>query len=587
MNESLYAILGVQPTATLDAIRTAFRRKALAVHPDKGGTHDEFMKVKIAFETLMDMKHHDEEGDIASAAAVAAMTHSQLVPEDQGGCPSAKGSRKRPRSSCEQQQRASHPTTTARVLPGQKCNNIRTSRRKRQSNFDSFDLGRVNSNRQKSMMQNRFQSAYFSRRLCNLLRQLGSEKRRAVILERFSELQRLALEQWMVTYVGQRIPKSKRQRLTETRSACLIERSVLNIYKAKCVVHQDLAESQGACLNQRSALDIRKANCVAYHEVNKLQRAKNTRGCEPLADDDLIKMFRNTDGQSESLSRGRAQTRGIASGIKNGQTWYCASVTLGMIEIMARKVRNLSLAIEFLVVVTDIKQRVIEGLKKGLDCKLFEVFFQEVLSAVLRDHSLDAESDLGLRFSIHVPTKRWIGRNLRTPCFRAAKLPWGLQAVRKFSDARGRVFRGRVCALSCNIKEHQNTWKNIRAVYLHFLSELGCSERIAASRLDAMEKAHWPKQQREIEQWNCHAMAREEKNQRLVERAQCRMEMRERRAMAKADASSRRAVQLASETIYNMVVSEDQTLQSIDYWLARWDRHASRKARMGWRAGKN
>ena len=51
---TLYAILGVSPNASLQELRTAFKRNALAVHPDKGGTKEAFQCLLVAFETLAD-----------------------------------------------------------------------------------------------------------------------------------------------------------------------------------------------------------------------------------------------------------------------------------------------------------------------------------------------------------------------------------------------------------------------------------------------------------------------------------------------------------------------------------------------------
>lgn len=54
MND-FYAILGVSPDATADAVRGAYRRKANLLHPDKNSSPDapaRFRDVRSAFETL-------------------------------------------------------------------------------------------------------------------------------------------------------------------------------------------------------------------------------------------------------------------------------------------------------------------------------------------------------------------------------------------------------------------------------------------------------------------------------------------------------------------------------------------------------
>ena len=50
----LYEVLNVTATATLAELRPAFKRAALAAHPDKGGNKEAFHTVMVAFEISMD-----------------------------------------------------------------------------------------------------------------------------------------------------------------------------------------------------------------------------------------------------------------------------------------------------------------------------------------------------------------------------------------------------------------------------------------------------------------------------------------------------------------------------------------------------
>jgi len=51
-----YDVLGVLRTASAAEIHAAYRRRALATHPDKGGDPKDFHRVKIAFEELSDLE---------------------------------------------------------------------------------------------------------------------------------------------------------------------------------------------------------------------------------------------------------------------------------------------------------------------------------------------------------------------------------------------------------------------------------------------------------------------------------------------------------------------------------------------------
>ena len=47
-----YEVLGVLPGASQEVIRAAYKRRALEVHPDRGGSDEAFRKVQDAYEQL-------------------------------------------------------------------------------------------------------------------------------------------------------------------------------------------------------------------------------------------------------------------------------------------------------------------------------------------------------------------------------------------------------------------------------------------------------------------------------------------------------------------------------------------------------
>lgn len=53
INSYLYDLLGVDPDASEEDIKKAFRRKSFHLHPDKGGDAAEFNKVSFAYKVLI------------------------------------------------------------------------------------------------------------------------------------------------------------------------------------------------------------------------------------------------------------------------------------------------------------------------------------------------------------------------------------------------------------------------------------------------------------------------------------------------------------------------------------------------------
>ena len=76
MDGDHYHVLGVDASATPDAVQKAFRRKAKECHPDRGGSHDRMVAVNLAWEVLSDpdrRRRYDEvRAGTADPAAQAA-----------------------------------------------------------------------------------------------------------------------------------------------------------------------------------------------------------------------------------------------------------------------------------------------------------------------------------------------------------------------------------------------------------------------------------------------------------------------------------------------------------------------------------
>ena len=53
-NSKYYEILGVDKKATMEEIKKAYRKKAIKMHPDKGGDQEEFQKLQQAYDVLFD-----------------------------------------------------------------------------------------------------------------------------------------------------------------------------------------------------------------------------------------------------------------------------------------------------------------------------------------------------------------------------------------------------------------------------------------------------------------------------------------------------------------------------------------------------
>jgi DnaJ-class molecular chaperone len=60
-NNELYKVLGLKPNASIDEIKEAYKKLAIKTHPDKnGGSKEEFIKIKDAYDKLIEKKNKEE-----------------------------------------------------------------------------------------------------------------------------------------------------------------------------------------------------------------------------------------------------------------------------------------------------------------------------------------------------------------------------------------------------------------------------------------------------------------------------------------------------------------------------------------------
>lgn len=147
--QSLYDVLLVDPTATLDDIKLAFKKRALQVHPDKGGSKEAFHLVYHALEVLADPVSRQKYDMARTSGKKCALPKRQAKEK-----PQAKAKPAAPKRS--------PPTSGETSAPAERSENS------------------------------------ILRKVRDLLKELPRDVRNEVISKHFSQKQRLLLEKWMV-----------------------------------------------------------------------------------------------------------------------------------------------------------------------------------------------------------------------------------------------------------------------------------------------------------------------------------------------------------------------------------------------------
>ena len=163
---SFYDVLQVDQNASLDEIKVAFKRRALQVHPDKGGSKEEFHLVYQALETLADPKARKTYDSTEKTKPTGTKTT--------GRSPFTTGVR--------------HERTKA---PG-KAQAKKDTPRSRQTSGPS-KMGQSGGPSDSSELQTKILI-----KIHGLLKDLPRDVRSIVLSHEFSQQQRLILEKWMV-----------------------------------------------------------------------------------------------------------------------------------------------------------------------------------------------------------------------------------------------------------------------------------------------------------------------------------------------------------------------------------------------------
>ena len=179
---SLYDVLLVDQNATLDEIKLAFKRRALQVHPDKGGSKEEFHLVYQALETL---------GDPA-----ARQKYDQNLATSMTGPPHASHASHPKEKKRKRGGKHAHPATSHKAKP--------QAKQKMPPNKSTTSAGKAPSKPPATAMPAEPQSKQTKllMKIRDLLKGLPREVRNDVITNQFSQKQRVLLEKFMVDSAG-------------------------------------------------------------------------------------------------------------------------------------------------------------------------------------------------------------------------------------------------------------------------------------------------------------------------------------------------------------------------------------------------
>jgi hypothetical protein len=497
----LYDVLLVNQNATLDEIKLAFKKRALQVHPDKGGSKDAFHLVYQALEILADPEARQKYDQ--SLSRVNRRSEVDLQQTSPAGKKKTSKKRTQPsgqRETCPQPKRPTEP--------------------KKKPTADAGSTG----NEPEANQPPQSKQTKLVKRIRDLLKQLPRDLRNDAITKHFSQKQRLILEKWMVDTLS---ASQEGETVVTTNQAARV-RDIPTIESPNGLLYH------GSChtpfLPSVPSLPSLPAVSNSYRPNMSRMSRKKTAECKMKDSKDPNAKMRRTTGS------GYLKKQGVS---------YAAGLCFDAIDIYT-KTCDLQTSLEYLLVLTAVKQKMRDPESASASC---EERLQGALMSSAKEHGKDL-ADLNLRFCILQTTGFLIkpGFLLRSPTVRSAEELGKLRALLEPFRRYGRY------ALSSGQKnlfwrfspaQMQDAWEKFQKAVADAWNIAGADSTGFLQKVRAIHEAEIEHRTMDLQKWEREHMALQDKNKhrptKLRERnGFAHLERWERQQMAMEDKNKHR-----------------------------------------------
>ena len=531
-------------------------------HPDKGGSKEEFHLVYQALETLADPAARKKYDHSLATTKTGPAPHASHAPYPK--------EKKRKREG-----RHAHPTTSFKAetktkpqTPGKKSTTFAGKAPSKPPQATATPA-EPQSKQTKLLMKIR-----------DLLKQLPRDARNDVITNQLSQRQRVVLEKLMVDNAG----TSSTQGHSEVKA--------LAAAATKIAPHQAGFESEttqqrtadsfyGSCLvalpatnsieniaksTEKRKSTIRKKSCATTLSTVQASDATDVKigeGCNALSrKNSKLGPVRNK--KTRSNVRKTQSSGSVMRGSHNSGS-YCARIRFETLEIRTGFNRELKTALEDLVILTSVKQKILNSTAAGT----FVERLQEALEFCSTQHGRKV-TDLKLFFRVcHHPAGRFIGCPLSSPSVRSlevfGKMRSVLEPFRKYAKNLGSQ---NVFWLYSPIHV-EDAWQRFQSAVAHTWEIAGVDNTAILQKIRSLHDARAPLRSAGLQRWERQHMAMCDKNKHRPESLRernpaARLECWERRRMAMQDKDKSRPKKCTSESPLS------RKLSAVKKLVARW-----------------
>ena len=612
---SFYDVLLVDQNATFDEIKLAFKRRALQVHPDKGGSKEEFHLVYQALETLGDPAARQEYDHSLETTKTGAEPHA---PYPKGKKRKREGKQAQPAASCKAEMK-----TKPQKTPGKKSTTFPGKAASKPSRATPTSA-EPQSKQTKLLMKIR-----------DLLKQLPRDARNDVITNQFSQKQRVILERFVVDnantssganchseaealapaaaserhatnqagYDIEAVSKATSQS-TSTHGSNLLALPTTNCSVAmakstekKRKSKKRVRSSLGAICNKphgvATSVTMQASNAqVSAGEAadtgvrpypKGMEESKGHAGCYPLKSlavpnseiaDSKYKLYMarakkpagvRVQDQKEGINtKARSYTGSV---MRSSSSSYCARICFDSL-VMRTGNCDLKTALDYLVILTSVKQKMRD--QKGTGT--FVERLQAALASCAAEHGRNL-ADLKLGFRVFQRAGCFIGSPLMSPSVHSVELLGKMHSVLE-------PFRQYFNHMGCQSVywrfspvHLEDAWGRFQLAVAEVWETTGADSKAILRKIHSLYEAQAPFRSASLQRWERGHMAMCDKNKHrpknLRERNPTgRLQRWERRQMACEDKNKHRSKNLS------------RLLTALGKLIARWGQMLERESKL-------
>ena len=492
--KSLYDALLVDQNATPDEIKLAFKKRALQVHPDKGGSKEAFHLVYQALETLADpeaRKKYDHSLSIRKSGDLQQQQPGNKTSVRKHWHPTAKEMQSKKRT------------------PNPKCKS------RPRGNTGSEPSPQAPQSKQTKLLI----------KIRDLLKQLPRVARNEAISNKFSQKQRLILEKWMVD------SSSQARSATEAAPLTLAGQETSASSAQKATEEKGDVANGGSCNGEGC-----KVVAVLACKVGRACTATEMPAPKRPA------MAKLRDKKKDTKKRVRSGCGSLHTCYAAKCPSYAARISFDNVELFTRY-SDLQTALEHLVILTSVKQKVQDG--TGISVN-FEERLQMALMSSAQEHGKQIE-DLKVRFAVHQRAGIFIGHHsmLKSPCVRNVETLRKLRVLLDpFRAYAKKHLQGAKIFWQYSPAHVEHAWERFQQAIADAWKIAGVDSTPVMKTVRAGHAATTNSRTKALQSWERQHMAKEDKNKHRPRSLQDRntkyLECRERLRMARHDKNEHR-----------------------------------------------